>query len=581
MQIGILFVGICLHAQNMKFPYNKKSNFITDITNDTIKLGETISIYGQDVQDPDIYYEKKKDGSLAVTRLSVIAPYSIDRWKPYLSVPSSTSIIISWKDLRDGIPYVKYGNSQNLLKFKAIGCTEHLKDETASYPFHKVKLNNLKPDTRYYYQVSGDDNIYHFKTQPKPGSFQKYRILFIGDHQMIDRSGYEWLIASAKRTFERKYGPVNENLNLLMNLGDQVDIAYLNLYEQCHFYKSSYIASYIPVMTTMGNHDIHKDYDLKKYSQIFSYEDLEYQGISSRVDDYYAIQLGAVLVISLNTEYPHTNNQQLTWLQKIIEKANKDENIKFIISTNHRNAYGETYNKDICTWLSEAAYPILGSSRKHVLNVNGHQHYYHRGQVIDADFYHVVTGGAAWGQRWRDSPDVADSEYIQKTFDYWSYMIAEFDPITDIMTAEAFSIGNSDVAHKELCIDYFYRNLRDYTKPERPVVLINSRKKKNPIIQLSPYKCIGKENFNTCQIQIATDSEFKNKVYGQIFHFENFFGDNGAPYFIPTDINKKQSYRVFTFPDSLQKKQCYYIRARYRNRNLQWSDWSDVLSVKF
>ena len=64
------------------------------------------------------------------------------------------------------------------------------------------------------------------------------RILLMGDHQIKSRSGYEWLMKAAQRKIEEKYGDLTENINMIMNIGDQVDVGTLDQYEQIHLFKS-------------------------------------------------------------------------------------------------------------------------------------------------------------------------------------------------------------------------------------------------------------------------------------------------------------------------------------------------------
>ena len=569
----------CTHSF---FPMYSSKYFTTDIVNDTINLGDSVIIYENVVNRPDLYYKKTGKGKWQVTRLSVIPPFSFDQWKPYLSVPTDTSILVSWKDIKVEQPYVEYGKQPDKLEHKVIGQSQLLSDETASFILHKVHIKGLMPNQRYYYRVAGNSQVYSFITQPKPGSCKKYRILVIGDHQMIDRSGYEWLMASAKRTFEQKYGSLDKNLNLLLNVGDQVDAGRLQYWERDHFYKSSYIATGIPVMTTMGNHDIHEDYDMKKYSALFSYEQLNYKETGSGVDDYYVCQFGSVLLVSINTEYPHTNDQQLKWLDEVIEKADKDPSVRFIISVCHRPAYGETYSDDVCEWLRVSAYPILGKSKKHVLNVNGHHHYYHRGQEFDNNFYHVVTGGAAWSQLWSESPRQIDSDWVQKTFDYWSYVILEFDPSTKKMQAESYSIGHPYIAHKNVCIDRFSIDLSDSSQPEKPELKIT---------EIGGIDCVNaslknKKGYNSTQLQVATDQKFEHILYSKVQHKENYFSDEGSPYYLPINQQKSTGSNRFIIQNRRQittgnvdttSKSKLYVRARHRNTNLQWSEWSETL----
>ena len=556
------------------FVFEKTKDFMTSIRNSSIKLGESVNLTGYETNVPGIYLEDRGASYIAY-RLSVVPPQSLDRWKPYLQTPTHNSIVISWKDAGLTQPIVKYGKIPEALNSIATGIIETLSDEKASFKFNKVTLTNLESDTKYYYQVSGDETVYSFRTFPADNAANKIRVLFMGDHHMPERSSYEWLIASAKQVIGEKYGPYEDNLNLVMNLGDQVDRAWLDQYERNHFYKSSYLSTAVPVMTTVGNHDLYEDEDLAKYKKLYSYETLSYAGIESGTEAYYAFRCGAVLFLVTNTEPEYTNEVQLAWIRNIIAAADKDESIQFILSTCHRPVCSETWIDDYSPWLKNIAAPVLGSSSKFVLNMAGHHHYYHRGQMENQNFHHIVTGGAPWDQLWADAATVFDDNLIQKTHDYWTYVLVEFDPVAKQMTAETYSIGHTHIGHDNLLIDRFVRDLNDVKKPAKPQL---NKIDENPsfpfVISALPHE--NSAEFNTAQFQISSNREFNKPVIDKMLHYENFFKDGGAPYYLPTNTQKDKSCYEYIVNESDLDNGSYYVRVRYRNQNLMWSEWSDI-----
>ena len=48
-----------------------------------------------------------------------------------------------------------------------------------------------------------------------------------------------------------------------MNVGDQVDVGTLDHYEHIHLFKSELMSPYLPIMTTIGNHETYQDPDMK------------------------------------------------------------------------------------------------------------------------------------------------------------------------------------------------------------------------------------------------------------------------------------------------------------------------------
>lgn len=65
--------------------------------------------------------------------------------------------------------------------------------------------------------------------------------------------------------------------------------------------------------------------------------------------------------------------------------------------------------------------------------------------------------------------------------------------------------------------------------------------------------------------------------------FENICFDSGAPDFIPIDKNVGEDLTKLTLENNkLETGTKYWWRVHYRDRNLQWSDWSDeiIISIK-
>jgi len=73
-------------------------------------------------------------------------------------------------------------------------------------------------------------------------------------------------------------------VDLILNIGDQVDVGTLNHWRNLHFEYGKLITPNIPSMTTVGNHETYSgDSNLTLYKSLFHYEQLTYQGIVSLV----------------------------------------------------------------------------------------------------------------------------------------------------------------------------------------------------------------------------------------------------------------------------------------------------------
>ena len=93
---------------------------------------------------------------------------------------------------------------------------------------------------------------------------------------------------------------------------------------------------------------------------------------------------------------------------------------------------------------------------------------YHRGQLTDYPLYHIINGAASWDQMWGMSSE-QDYDDVQKTIDYWSYQILEFDFDKKEMKAECYAIGNKELVVDNILIDSFSRTLGK-AAPEKPEI---------------------------------------------------------------------------------------------------------------
>jgi len=554
---------------------------ISIIKDHKIAPGESIELAGENRNTADIYYEYGKDENqrdlITAHRLTVEpkAGKYMKMTKPYLQTVTSNSVWISWKTDYESGSKVVFGTNDTSLTESAEGSFDKLTD---SYYWHSVKVTGLQPNTLYSYKVTSDDmesDVYRFKTAPDIGSKAPLRILLMGDHQIKTRSGYEWLMQAAKRKIEEKYGNIEDNISMIMNVGDQVDVGTLDQYEHIHLFKSELLSPWLPIMTAVGNHETYNDPGMKNYATHFHYEELEYQGVSSGTENYYAYQIGRVLFVVLSTE--HTGTEQKNWVKQIVNAAKTDDNVDFIISTNHRPIQAEQYIGDISSWARNEIVPILAETDKHVFNYGGHHHLYHRGQWPDAPFYHIINGGASWDQMWGMSSE-KDYDDVQKTIDYWGYQIIEFDFDKKEMQVECYAIGNKELVVDNILIDKYHRTIGK-AAPDKPAI---NNLEENQTIALpftfegTEYSSASDEEFNTSQFQIATTPDFSNVAMNIIRDVENLYGSSEKPFHIPVDINEGLDVKGLTVGMNKLKNGEHYVRVRYRDQNLEWSLWSDT-----
>lgn len=498
---------------------------------------------------------------------------------PYLQTASDTGIWVTWKTETGTESTVQYGLTPGSLGATKSGTTESL---GPAYEYHSVQLTGLTPNTTYYYRArtgSETSETYSFKTQPVPGaSTGTFRVLVVGDNQIKNPQRYKELVTRARATLEQKYGePLEQAINVVLNVGDQVDVGTLDHYENVHFSQSAPLSPNVPIQTTVGNHETYYDTGLALYRAHFHYEDLAYQGILSPGGDaYYANQMANVLFMHLNSE--DTSATQNAWISDVVDAASSDEDVDWIVSLSHRPYQAEQYVGDISSWLRNSVMPVLSRTSKHVLNIGAHHHLYARGVTLDWPMYHIISGGSAWDQFWGQSneQDFAD---VDKTVANWAWQVIEFDLAAREMVVESYAEAHPRLGfvYNSRLIDRFHRKL-DLGPPATPAILNAFSApldlSTSQVIETSPFSSSHGETLHSVQFQVASDSDFQIVRLDRTQQVVNVYGDTGTPTFEPTDIGFGGNATRLTLPALALANGGYHLRVRHRDNNTLWSAWS-------
>jgi len=498
---------------------------------------------------------------------------------PYLQTPAANSIWVSWKTSAAGTSVVEYGTSASTLTSQATGSAQQL---ASNYFFHGVKVSGLLPDSLYHYRIrtgSQVSPVYRFRTQPASTTVSgKYRILVVGDHQIRDQNRHGTLLAAARAKIQSTYGrPLEEVVNIIINDGDQVDVGTLDHWENLHFAQSAPMSPNVPIMTTLGNHETYYDPGLANWKAHFFRENLAYKTHQPGPDErYYANHVGRVLFIHMDSEAPSTT--QKNWVQAVINTAAADPEVDWVISVLHRPYQAEQYVGDISTWLRNEVMPILSSTRKHVLNIAGHHHLYARGQTRDYPTYHMISGGTAWDQFWGQSTE-QDFNDVQKTIANWTWQLIEIDVASKEMTVRSFSEAHPKLGfvYTSKQTDEFHRKLNQ-GPPQKPALTntITAPITLPYAFTSTPFASTYGELLNTTQFQIARDASFASVVLDSVRDYENIYGDTGAPLYEPVDIGANRNIMTFEVASMGLSNGTYHVRVRHRDRNVEWSPWSDA-----
>lgn len=526
--------------------------------------------------------------------------------RPYLQTPRPDSIWVSWWSNAATQAFVDWGTAADQLVNTVTGGTQNL---GSGYRYHSAKITGLAPGSFYFYRVRTEgemSDVFRFRTPPATGtSSGKLRVLVLGDNQIISgERRWEKLIARARVKLEEKYGvPLEEAVDLILNVGDQVDVGTLNHWRNLHFEYGNGVTPNLATMTTVGNHETYGgDSNLSLYKNLFYYNELSYQGIVSPGGEaYYAYQLANVLFMHFNSESMPVaaegiGNVQKQWAQDIVNAAKLDSSVQFIISLVHRPYQAEQYVGDISNWFRTEVMPILAQTEKHVLNIGAHHHLYARGQTRDWPIYHIISGASAWDQFWGQSTEI-DYDDVQKTIANWAWQLIDFDLDNRDMKVECYAEANvrfpestrwTTQAYNSRLIDSFHRQF-GIAAPNAPTITnaVSSAPGQPNIVALpfilhsSPFaSAAATEGLNSTQFQVSVDAAFSSLLIDSIRDVENLYGDTGAPNYEPVNVNAAVNVLDYTIAQNTLPDSRYFARVRHRDSNAVWSEWSPAYEFR-
>ena len=247
--------------------------------------------------------------------------------------------------------------------------------EKTSTRDHEVLLENLLPDTVYYYRVNGtNDSEFSFRTPPEEGVARPTRVWILGDAGTAD--------ANADRVRDAFYRfNKGTSTDLMIMLGDN---AYGNgsdrQYQDAFFNVFGLSLYSTPVFSTIGNHDAARDGG-STYFDIFTFpEDGRAGGVPSGTEAYYSFNYANIHFVSLDSEVSNRSptGAMYGWLMTDLEANTQDWTIVFF----HQPPYSKGSHN------SDASNTAMTDFRQHFTAVfemygvdlvfSGHSHSYER-----------------------------------------------------------------------------------------------------------------------------------------------------------------------------------------------------------
>ena len=305
---------------------------------------------------------------------------------PYLMMPAPDALTLRWQTAQPGRGQVRYGLTPQSLPWQA--------SEARVGEAHELRLRNLKPDTRYYYQIenrrgsnrqvlyTGVD--YHFTTPPPIGQAVPLRFAVLGDpgqrgpvQSAVRDALLEWLAAHPRAGRPR--------LDLLLTTGDNAYRSGSNKQFQKGFFTPyAAILRNTPVWPVYGNHDARR----WAFFDIFRFPAKgESGGLPSGSRHYYAFDYANAHFVMLDSQDSrlHPGSAMLDWLARDLAATRQP----WIIAAFHHPPYSHgSHNSDDrgdsggrMAAMREHVLPLLEAAGADLV-LSGHSHMYERSYLL-------------------------------------------------------------------------------------------------------------------------------------------------------------------------------------------------------
>ena len=521
---------------------------------------------------------------LSLLMCSPVLAQSI-RLGPCLQDASPQSIWVMWETTSSTPSIVEYGLTQEL-GMSVMGSSGASQNGAR---IHHTMINNLQPDTVYYYRVgtgSAVGEVLSFRTPAETSAEQSFRFAALSDTQggpisdMHTRTINEGIIAFVQNEF----GPViHDELAFVIEPGDLVSTG--SDYDQWktqYFDETQNLYQHVPIYPVPGNHEQDSHW-------FFDYFKLPENGTPGFEEHWWYKDHGNIRLVGLDSNNAYRIQPQLDWLDGVLADAATNDDIDFVFAQLHHPHLsgiwtpGNTAYTGLIVDKLEAFSDTTGKPSIHFF---GHTHAYERGQSKDHSHLWVNVAAGEGGIDYWDQSDV-DYDEFQRVFPEWGFVIMEVDAGDDPkFRLRRINRGNNYFERdNEVMDDITIRRYNNEPEVPSPIAPSDGQTQVDPdLVELraSVFSDSDGGTHLESQFQLTKiQGDYVNPVIDRWIRFENWFMVEGA------DGGESGSYSVNTVEDPdiskvsvayLDGLTTYYWRVRYRDSGLGWSDWSDEFS---
>lgn len=498
--------------------------------------------------------------------------------RPFLQNATPNSIIIKWETSRGEQSVVEWGKTKRLGK-KTVGKSE--KVNFGNSRIHEVQLTGLERFTEYYYRVRTSkvvSDIFQFKTPPFASDHQSFKLVAMSDMQYDSQQPNkfsevvnEGVLAYLQQEFD---GSLPNKLGLVLIPGDLVENGTKYLQWKEHFFNpAEKLFAEVPVYPVLGNHE-------KNSLFYFKYFSLPENGTAAYAEHWWYKDYGNTRIIGLNSNEGYGDSKiQFDWLERLLAKTAKDEDIDFVFAQLHHPYKSELWipgERESTGKVVRLLEKFSTESGKPSIHFYGHTHGYARGQSKEHKhlWVNVASAGGAidnWGEF-----EGRDYEEFTRSDDDYGFVMVEVDASRENpkFTLKRISRGNEMGLRENELTDSIVVWKREQ-RPKRPIAISPKDETISylgGLLKADGFQSNGTDAFHAAsQWQVAKDGSFEKPIVDSWKQHENWYFNEDRQK--NDDLTDEGTRRLE--PDTN-----YFWRVRYRDQHLNWSEWSEIVSFK-
>lgn len=493
--------------------------------------------------------------------------------RPYLQNLSDSEVSIMWETDNTGEGSIFYGSDPFSLDIQ-IASTSITGSGTSR--IHTATALGLNHNAKYYYKVVMADNtesqLYTFRTLALPEDEQNTQFIAMSDMQRDGSKPDKFREIVEEGVIPIVYSEIGDSLYDLEGIlipGDLVVTGGNYSQWQNHFFsKADSITPHVPLYPVPGNHE-YSGGGLPNFKKYFTLPD---NGLGTLEDECWYKDISNVRIIGLNSNSGSADKTtQLNWLGTVLDSTCMNDTIDFVFAELHHPFKSELWTPGESSFTGQVIDSLetfTDACGKASIHFFGHTHGYSRGQSRDHKhlWMNVATAGGAI-DNWGEFPN-ADYEEFVKSQDEYGFVLINVEAGDDpLFTIRRYSRGDQDVIIDNVLRDSLTLITNDI-KPKTPInIFPDGDTLLSYCVTLKASDFYGDEDTHQAtHWQVSESQDFDLDLIAEEWRQnENFYNEINTQ---ANDDLTDQEMQDINSTDTL------FWRVRYRNQNLEWSNWS-------